>query len=134
MTPDFIDGETFSVFDNNTNTDTKAELRHSKIVMVTAPDNTQTVYFEGTPPHNPFYTQRMGKHQWLPNGNLLITESESGRGFEVNKQGDIIWQYFNYIDEGIVGNVTEVSRLPVEYNNLFLNDELTGSKSSNGQN
>ena len=129
--PDFIDGDTFSVFDNNHNTDLGKKRLQSKIVIVSAPQNTHKVYFEGTLPDKPFYTKRMGKHQWMPNGNLLITESESGRGFEVNKQGDMVWQYFNYIDDGVVGNVTEVTRLPIEYTNLFLNAELANPKASN---
>ena len=128
--PDFIDGDTFSVYDNNHNTDIRQKLLHSKITIVSAPQNTQEVYYEGTPPDKPFYTKRMGKHQWMPNGNLLITESESGRGFEVDKQGNMVWQYFNYIDDGIVGNVTEVTRLPIEYTNLFINAQAANPRAN----
>ena len=116
--PDFIDGDTFSVFDNNNNSAIKKELRQSRIVVVSAKDNTHNVYFEGSA-ERPFFTHIMGKHQWLPNGNLLITDSISGRGFEVNQEKEIIWQYINYVDEGVVGIVEQVDRLPIEYNQIF---------------
>ena len=73
--PDFIDGNTFSVFDNTR----RPEEYHpqSRIAIVSAPDKTVKTYYEGTPEH-PFYTRIMGKHQWLPNGDLLITETCRG--------------------------------------------------------
>jgi hypothetical protein len=48
--------------------------------------------FEGTP-ENGFYTEFCGASQRLPNGNTLITESESGRAFEVAPDGAIVWKY-----------------------------------------
>ena len=116
--PDFIDGNTFSVFDNNNNNAAKPGNRQSRIAIVSAEDDMIKVYFKGTA-EQPFFTNVMGKHQWLPNGNLLITESKSGRGFEINQQGEIVWQYINYVDRGIVGVVSEAQRLPLEYTQLF---------------
>lgn len=119
--PDFIDGNTISVFDNNNNSALDPELQQSRISIISARENSNQVFFEGTP-ENPFFTNIMGKHEWQPNGNLLITDSMSGRGFEVNQQGEIVWQYINYVDEGIVGIVEEFQRLPAEYNRLFLEE------------
>lgn len=113
--PDFIDGDTISVFDNNNASEPE---RKSKITIVSAKDNSQKVFFEGSK-DNSFFTRVMGKHQWQPNGNLLITESISGRGFEIDPQGNVVWEYVNYIDRGIVGVVGEVQRLPLEYTELF---------------
>ena len=118
--PDFIDGNTFSVFDNNN--DSPLDFRRSRIVIFSAIDNSSKVFFEGTR-EKPFYTHIMGKHQWQPNGNLLITESKFGRGFEINQQGEIIWQYINYIEDGVVGNLSEVQRLPIEYDQVFSLDK-----------
>lgn len=120
--PDFIDGNTISVFDNNNNNAVTVEEHKSRIAIVSATDNTVETYFEGTP-EQPFFTNVMGKHQWLPNGNLLITESKSGRGFEVDRQGKIVWEYYNYVDHGIVGAVAEFQRLSPEYTSLFLDEE-----------
>ncbi len=118
--PDFIDGDTFSVFDNN-NTAGEAK-RQSRIVIVSAKDNTSKVFFEGSK-NNTFFTRVMGKHQWQPNGNLLITESMSGRGFEIDRQGKVVWEYINYVDRSMVGVVGEVQRLPPEYTQLFTKEE-----------
>ena len=76
--PDFIDGSTISVFDNNNVS--LAKDAKSRIVFIKAPENTMQVYLEGGKEF-PFFTNIMGKHQWLPNGNLLITESNQGRAF-----------------------------------------------------
>jgi len=115
--PDFIDGNRFSVFDNN-NIGPKEHGQQSRIVIVSARDKTAEVFFEGTLTA-PFYTDIMGKHQWLPNGNLLITESREGRAFEINRRGEVVWQYVNYVDRGVVGIVEEVQRLPLTYRRLF---------------
>jgi hypothetical protein len=61
----------------------------------------------------------MGKSQWLKDGNLLVTDSMSGRAFEVTSNGNIIWEYFNLVAEGQVGLVQEVQRLPAKFNAVF---------------
>ena len=42
-----------------------------------------------------FFTLGMGGNQRLPNGNTLITESCSGRVFEITKDGRIVWEFYN---------------------------------------
>lgn len=109
---DFIDGNSFSVFDNY-NIAPREHGQQSRIVIVSARDKTMKIFFEGGP-ENQFYTDIGGKHQWLPNGNLLVTESRAGRAFEINPAGKIVWEYVNYVDEGIVGLLNEVQRIPLE--------------------
>ncbi|MEM8830000.1 MAG: arylsulfotransferase family protein [Cyanobacteria bacterium P01_G01_bin.19] len=118
--PDFMDGDRFSVFDNN-NQAGKPQ-RQSRIVVMSATEDTDEVYFAGSP-DNPFFTRVMGKSQWLDNGNLLITESMSGRGLEVDPQGKVVWEYLNFVDDSIVGVVSEVQRLPLDYTELFTKAE-----------
>lgn len=110
--PDFIDGNAFSVFDNKSPSGTGDF--HSRIVIISAAENTLDVFFESSP-EVPFYTPEMGKHQWLPNGNVLITEAENGRAIEVNSIGEVTWEYVNYVDDGIVGVLSQAERLPIEY-------------------
>jgi hypothetical protein len=43
----------------------------------------------------PFYSREAGVVERLPNGNTLITESEKGRAFEVARDGQIVWEFFN---------------------------------------
>ncbi|MFB6355674.1 MAG: arylsulfotransferase family protein [bacterium] len=43
----------------------------------------------------PFYSACCGRNQPLPNGNLLITDSDSGRAFEVTKEEkELVWEYY----------------------------------------
>ncbi len=115
--PDFLDGNRFSVFDNNLIAP-ESFGHQSRIVIVNARSNSFEVYFEGNE-QIPFYTDIMGKHQWLANGNLLITESNQGRAFEISPRRTKVWEYMNYVDSGLVGLVEEVQRLPVEYTKLY---------------
>jgi len=47
---------------------------------------------------HPFFTRRAGGQELTPNGNVLIAEDESGRLFEVTRQGEIVWEY---LDPGV---------------------------------
>lgn len=40
-----------------------------------------------------FFSRHISMAQRLPNGNTFITEGAPGRLFEVNKDGDIVWEY-----------------------------------------
>ncbi len=42
---------------------------------------------------NAFFTAFMGNAQRLPNGNTHITESATGRLFEVTPAGEVVWEY-----------------------------------------
>jgi hypothetical protein len=49
--------------------------------------------FQGDPPAS-FYSSEMGAAQQLPNGNVLVTESEKGRVFEITREGEVVWDFF----------------------------------------
>lgn len=115
--PDFLDGNTISVFDNN-NTGTRETGATSRIVTISARTGQQTVAFEGSD-STPFFTDIMGKHQWLPDGRLLITESAGGRAFEVDANGTVIWEFVNVLSPTQIGIVQEVTRLPPSLAGLF---------------
>ena len=63
------------------------KARQSRILILTAPEATVQVTTKARPrtPSTPISWE----DQWLPNGNLLITETRRGRAFEVNRQGEI---------------------------------------------
>ncbi|WP_415404579.1 arylsulfotransferase family protein [Tateyamaria sp. SN3-11] len=82
--PDFHPDGTITVFDNATGTD------RSLIRRIDPKDNSTTIEFTGTDAV-PFYTWRRGKHQYLPNGNILLTEAEHGRILEVDRGGNVVW-------------------------------------------
>lgn len=115
--PDFVDGNTISVFDNNKRRAHGVRNAQSRIITLNT-DDQEEVCYEGTE-EKPFYTGIMGKHQWLENGNLLITSSMEGRAFEVNNNGETVWEHYNYVDEGVVGVTDEVQRLPERCTEIF---------------
>jgi hypothetical protein len=108
--PDFIDGNTISLFDNN-NISVAEIGQQSRILLLSAGSEAPGVYFAGGA-HAPFYSYLMGNHQWLPNGNLLITESMKGRAFEIDRDKRIVWEYLNLVGEGYAGVIEQVLRLP----------------------
>ena len=115
--PDFVDGNTITVFDNNPYS-FNGEMLHSRIVEIKAPGGEQRVVFKGTA-DTPFYTNIMGMHQHLPNGDILITESKGGRAIEISPQGEIVWEFRNTVEDGWVGLLSQVDRLSPEMSALF---------------
>jgi hypothetical protein len=66
----------------------------SRIVEVdTATSKIVWEYSEG--PEGDFYTRIRGGVQRLPSGNILVTESDRGRAFEITRAGRIVWEYYN---------------------------------------
>lgn len=64
----------------------------------------------------PFYSRTCGTSQRLPGGNLLITESDNGRAFEIDPDGETVWEFFNPHRAGehgeYIATLFEVLRLP----------------------
>lgn len=72
--------------------------------------------YVGSPDH-PFFSETRGVAQRLPNLNILITESESGRAFEVTPNSEIVWEYLNphrAVDSPEkIAVINEMERLPL---------------------
>ncbi|HPF37013.1 MAG TPA: arylsulfotransferase family protein [Phycisphaerae bacterium] len=116
--PDFIDGNRIAVFDNKGGGVLAGDAPASRLLVFTPGESEPEIRFTGAPEH-PFYTKIMGKQQWLPNGNVLVTETDGGRGFEIDGAGRIVWQYVNFVKPHVVGIVQEVTRLPADMKRLF---------------
>jgi hypothetical protein len=74
--------------------------------------------------------------QLLPNGNVLITESDGGRILEVTRAGEVVWEFINPVrggdDERLIPVVCEGMRYPKEQL-PFLNERRTsGAAATNG--
>jgi len=126
--PDFIDGNTISVFDNIHFSD-KNDEPYSRILLKSFLNNTCKVYYKGDDTH-PFYSNIMGKHQWLPNGNLLITEALRGRAFEIDKNGNIVWEYINIVKKGYTGILEEAQRISNKFTKDFFIKRIKECKKS----
>lgn len=69
-----------------------AHVPFSRIVEINTSDN--TLVWNYTDEHvSAFFSPYMGNAQPLPNGNVHITDSTSGRLFEVTREGEVVWEY-----------------------------------------
>ena len=64
-----------------------------------------------------FFSYFSGSNQRFENGNTLVTESDAGRAFEIDRHGALVWEYrtlFRVLHEGEerVASLFEVVRLP----------------------
>jgi len=62
-----------------------------------------------------FFSEIMGSHQRLPNGNRLIAETMAGRVFEVSPDGEIVWDYRLPYDDEVASLITYAMRVPLNY-------------------
>jgi len=53
----------------------------------------------------------------------LVTDSRNGRAFQLNPNREIVWEFTNPVDEGVVGIVEEVQRLPASMTPLFTDQQ-----------
>jgi hypothetical protein len=80
------------IFDNNWGPE--GVVNESKVIEFNPITKKIVWMYKGDEEH-PFYSRTLGTNQRLTNGNTLITESESGRAFEVTPEGQIVWEYVN---------------------------------------
>jgi hypothetical protein len=95
--PDFTADGKISVFDNNMG-GARAEI----IKMDPVTREVTNELFNG---EVRFYTHSMGKHQYLPNGNLLIVVPGEGRVLEVDAHGDKVMEFNNISGKSPENNV-----------------------------
>jgi hypothetical protein len=58
------------------------------------PRSKRVVWEYRAPDPTGFYSATRGAAQRLRNGNTLIADSDSGRGFEVTPEGDVVWEFW----------------------------------------
>jgi hypothetical protein len=91
--PDFTEDGYITVFDNHSDwLGDRYEERGSRIIRI-EPSTKKVVTLYGWKENQYFYTTVGGKHQHLPNGNMIITEATPGRVFEINPDGEIVWDW-----------------------------------------
>jgi len=87
--PALLKNNNILIFDNGT-----PKRRYSRILEMD-PLTGKIVWIYCGNKKNPFYSESRGSCQRLPNGNTLITDSESGRVFEVTFNGRMVWHFYN---------------------------------------
>ena len=107
--PRMLDNGRILVFDNG-----HASGRGYSRVLEMDPISGQVVWeYKGDPPRS-FFSEQMGSSQRLADGNTLITDSLSGRAFEVDRDGELVWEWFNptFTEEGERATVYRMIRYP----------------------
>jgi hypothetical protein len=62
--------------------------------VLTLNPRTRQVTREYTGPEAaPLHSRRSGRVQVLPNGNVLVIETDGGRALEVTKEGEVVWEF-----------------------------------------
>jgi hypothetical protein len=89
------------IFDNG--------LSDSRIVEITVPEGRVVWSYAAG---EEFFASWGGSNQRLPNGNTLITESNTGYAFEVTPEGDKVWEFANPLvgDDGERMNIWRLTR------------------------
>ena len=106
---------TITVFDNRFDGTTTGIYFGGSNIIAIDPHTNAIKYLYGANVDEFFYSQAVGDHQVLPNGNILITESMAGRVIEVTPKGKIVWEYINrYSDEKTL-KISDAIRYPSEY-------------------
>jgi hypothetical protein len=66
-----------------------------------------------------FFTRTCGTNQKLANGNILITESDNGRSFEIAPDETVVWEFYNPNRTGesneYIATLFELLRLPSDF-------------------
>lgn len=107
--PTLLPGGELLLFDNRGAGD------RARVLRVTVPEGRVVWEYPG-PPGRPLHSPEAGVVQPLPNGNLLITESESGRAIEIDPEGEVVWEFVSPHragrDQELVATLFDVVRLP----------------------
>lgn len=85
----FLPDGTIGMFQN---ADNFAVGGGSRVVMLDPTSGAERWVFAGSKEFR-FYSDNRGSVQPLPNGNVLVTESNAGRIFEVTRSRDVVWEF-----------------------------------------
>lgn len=90
--PVALDNGRILVFDNG-NFRSGAHVAFSRVLEIDPKDGNRIAWQYQDETAQLFYSPFMGNAQRLPNGNTHITESSTGRLFEVTPGGEVVWEY-----------------------------------------
>ena len=86
--PTMLPGGTLLIYDNGT------ALGRSRIIELDPLTEEIVWEYQADPPES-FFSSSRGAGERLPNGNTFITESNTGRLFEVTPDGETVWEFLN---------------------------------------
>ena len=109
--PTMLDNGNFLIFDNT------GRAGDSRVLEIDPVTQSVAWRYDG-PGDRRFTSYFLGSVQPLKGGNVLVTESTAGRAFEIDREGEIVWEYVNPERAGdrqeLVASLLEVVRLPTD--------------------
>lgn len=105
--PDFTANGEISVYNNN------GYRRKSSIVAINP--QTRRIRTVQIDPDIQFYSQYMGKHEYLHDGTLQVTVPYEGRALEFNQDGKLLLEINNIFNEGHNAFISDYLWLPEDY-------------------
>ncbi|SPH18089.1 hypothetical protein DEA8626_01619 [Defluviimonas aquaemixtae] len=96
--PDFQPGGTITVFDNHSDQSLDGDRGGGSRIWRIDPASGSAATLYGGRDGQRFYSSERSTHQIQPDGNIMITEAQSGRAFEVTRSGQVVWEYVNRYD------------------------------------
>jgi hypothetical protein len=106
--PTLLENDNLLVFDNG------GDRLWSRVIELD-PRRGEIVWEYRDDPPEEFYSRTRGGAERLPNGNVLVTESNLGRVFEVTRDGDTVWEFLNpLVEDGMRGTIYRLHRVTRE--------------------
>ncbi len=102
--PSLLDNGNLLLFDNG------SFRKYSRIIELD-PVKKEIVWNYQALPLDHFFSRIRGSCQRLPNGNTLITDTETGRVFEVTRSGKKVWEYYNHLVNKKAGKRAAIYRM-----------------------
>jgi hypothetical protein len=97
--PDWEADGTITVFDNHSDDTLDGAYSAGSRIWKIDPATGAAKTLYGGNPDQPMFSAERGTHQTQGDGDILITEAQSGRSFEVTPAGKIVWEYINRYDD-----------------------------------
>lgn len=98
------------------------ESKFSRIVSMDVTNFETEVLYDGKKDN--FYSNIRGKHQILPNGDILITSSMQGRVLIVNSKGKTVFEMLNKYDSNESLLISEAKWLPHDFFNFDISEKI----------
>jgi hypothetical protein len=88
-------------------------------VLILDPSSRAIVWEYNGTDESPLFSQSCGASAELPNGNILVTETDGGRALEVTREKEVVWEFYNPNRAGedaeLIASLFEVIRLPPDF-------------------
>jgi hypothetical protein len=98
-----------------TNQGKQGKLKGSALTVYNPQTNTRSVLYAGLKNY-PLMSRTRGELELLPNGNVLVFESDAGCIIEVTQSGELVWQYYNPLRvQDMISVISGGGRYPYSY-------------------